>query len=165
MKKKFLLISAAALFVSACNSSGNKKNADDDSRYIPKPYVELKHPEWSKNATIYEVNVRQYTTGGTFNAFEKNLPRLKEMGIDIIWLMPIYPIGVKNRKGTLGSKYSVNDYYAINPEYSTMDDFKSPVKKFMPNILQAITRNSLATNNMLLKEIMSLHYRHGNIWC
>ena len=120
----------AVFFVIACNhqSSDNKTTTAGD-RYTPKDYVELKHPEWSKNATIYEVNVRQFTKEGTFKAFESHLPRLKEMGIDIIWLMPIHPIGEKNRKGTLGSEYSVKDYLAVNPEYGNMDDFKALVKK------------------------------------
>ena len=100
-----------------------------DSRYIPKEYVEIKHPEWSKNATIYEVNVRQYTQEGTFKAFEKSLPRLKNMGIDIIWLMPIHPIGEKNRKGKLGSYYSVKDFKGVNPEFGTMQDFKHLVNE------------------------------------
>jgi glycosidase len=84
-------------------------------------------PEWAKSASIYEVNTRQYTPEGTFNAFQKELPRLKKMGVDIIWMMPINPIGVKNRKGSLGSYYSVKDYKAINPEYGTETDFKALV--------------------------------------
>ncbi|HOY95166.1 MAG TPA: alpha-amylase family glycosyl hydrolase [Catalimonadaceae bacterium] len=97
------------------------------SRYLPKEYVELTHPEWTKNVTIYEVNVRQYTPEGTFKALETHLPRLKEMGVDIIWLMPVHPIGEKNRKGTLGSYYAVRDYYGINPEFGSLKDFKSLV--------------------------------------
>ncbi len=81
-------------------------------------------PVWSKNAVIYEVNVRQYTKEGTFKAFEKHLPELKKMGVDILWLMPVNPIGVENRKGSLGSYYSVKDYNAVNPEFGTVDDFK-----------------------------------------
>lgn len=84
----------------------------------------LVHPEWSKNATIYEVNVRQHTPEGTFAALERDLARLDSLGVDILWLMPIYPIGVEMRKGTLGSYYSVKDYTAVNPEFGTMDDFK-----------------------------------------
>lgn len=87
----------------------------------------LVHPDWSKNATIYEVNVRQYTPEGTFNAFSQHLPRLKALGVKILWLMPIHPIGEKNRKGSLGSYYSVKDYKAVNPEFGTMDDFKKLV--------------------------------------
>ncbi|MBB5333621.1 alpha-amylase family glycosyl hydrolase [Chryseobacterium koreense] len=100
-----------------------------DPRYQPKEYVEITHPEWSKNATIYEVNLRQYTREGTFKAFENHLPRLKKMGVDIIWLMPIHPIGEKNRKGRLGSYYSVKDFRGINPEFGTMQDFKELVNK------------------------------------
>jgi glycosidase len=87
------------------------------------------HPEWSRNLSIYEVNLRQYTPEGTFEAFEKHLPRLQELGVGILWLMPIYPIGEENRKGSLGSYYSVKNYLAVNPEYGTMDDFKSLVKQ------------------------------------
>ena len=97
--------------------------------YQPQEYVKLRHPEWSKNATIYEVNIRQFTPEGNFRAFEAHLPRLKALGIDILWLMPIHPIGEKNRKGEMGSYYSVKDYYAVNPEFGTMEDFKALVKK------------------------------------
>lgn len=122
------------LFLVSCNhelkSSPDDKSLEiSNSNHTPKPYVELKHPEWSKNATIYEVNIRQYTPEGTFKAFESHLPRLKEMGIDILWLMPIHPIGKKNRKGSLGSYYSVKDYYGINPEFGNEEDFKSLIKK------------------------------------
>jgi cyclomaltodextrinase / maltogenic alpha-amylase / neopullulanase len=89
---------------------------------------EFKPPDWSYNNAIYEVNLRQYTEEGTIKAFEKHLPRLKELGADILWFMPIHPIGEKNRKGTLGSYYSVKDYIDINPEFGTLDDFKSLVK-------------------------------------
>lgn len=90
---------------------------------------EICHPDWARNAVIYEVNVRQYTSAGTFSAFEEHLPRLKEMGIGILWFMPIHPIGEERRKGTLGSYYSVRDYYAINPEFGSIDDFKRLVDK------------------------------------
>lgn len=95
--------------------------------FAQKSFVE--HVDWSKNATIYEVNVRQYSEAGTFNAFAESLPQLKEMGIDILWLMPIHPIGVKNRKGTLGSYYAVKDFKAVNPEFGTLEDLKSLVDK------------------------------------
>lgn len=88
---------------------------------------EFQHALWTKNANIYEVNIRQYTQEGTLSAFKKHLPRLKEMGVDILWFMPIQPIGEKNRKGTLGSNYSVKDYTAVNPEFGTLADFKEVV--------------------------------------
>ena len=85
------------------------------------------HHTWSYNLSIYEVNVRQYTASGTFNEFETHLNRLKDLGVGIIWFMPIHPIGVKNRLGSLGSYYSVKDYYGINPEFGTLADFKALV--------------------------------------
>lgn len=88
----------------------------------------IEHPEWSKSANMYEVNIRQYTEEGTFKAFEKHLPRLKKMGVDILWLMPIHPIGEEKRKGELGSYYSIQDYRAVNPNFGTMQDFKDLVK-------------------------------------
>ncbi|MBW4359084.1 alpha-amylase family glycosyl hydrolase [Flavobacterium taihuense] len=123
--------------------------------YQPKKYVELQHPEWSKNATIYEVNLRQFTPEGTFKAFETHLPRLKALGVDIIWLMPIHPIGEKNRKGTLGSYYAVKDYYGVNPEYGSLTDFKALVDKIhamgMHVILDWVANHS-ATDNALIKQ-------------
>ncbi len=86
-------------------------------------------PDWAQNATIYEINVRQFSKDGTFAQVSKQLPRLKAMGVDIIWLMPIHPIGVKNRKGSLGSYYAVQDYKGVNREFGNMDDFKSLVNK------------------------------------
>ncbi|MFN6380604.1 MAG: alpha-amylase family glycosyl hydrolase [Flavobacteriales bacterium] len=88
----------------------------------------LIHPEWSKNANIYEVNVRQHTPEGTFAALTADLNRLDSMGVDILWLMPIHPIGKENRKGSLGSYYSVKDYKGVNPEYGTIEDFKAFVR-------------------------------------
>lgn len=125
------------------------------NKYSPRPYVEIRHPEWSRNATIYEVNIRQFTPEGTFRAFESHLQRLKEMGIDILWLMPINPIGEKNRKGTLGSEYSVKDYYAVNPEFGTMDDFKALVRKIhemgMHVIIDWVANHSAWDNPLTLE--------------
>ncbi|MBP6978387.1 MAG: alpha-amylase family glycosyl hydrolase [Bacteroidales bacterium] len=90
---------------------------------------EVIHPEWSRNANIYEVNIRQYTPEGTFLALTRHLPRLKEMGVDILWLMPVNPIGELNRKGTLGSYYAIKDYMAVNPEYGTLDDLRLLVNR------------------------------------
>ena len=80
-------------------------------------------------STIYEVNLRQYTSSGSIKEFRSHLPRLKSMGIDILWFMPIHPIGEVNRKGYLGSYYSVKDYFDINPEFGTLNEFKSLVKE------------------------------------
>ena len=84
-------------------------------------------PEWTKASNVYEVNIRQYTPQGNFAGFMQHLPRLKKMGVDILWLMPIFPIGEKNRKGTLGSPYSIKDYKEVNPDFGNKDDFKKLV--------------------------------------
>lgn len=81
-------------------------------------------PDWAKNANIYEVNIRQYTPEGTLKAFTKHLPRIHAMGVDILWLMPIFPVSQERRKGTLGSYYAVADFRQVNPEFGTMEDFK-----------------------------------------
>jgi len=111
--KNLFLFLLLGVMLAACNP-GKKLQAPDS---------------WSSNAVIYEVNVRQYTTEGTFNAFSNHLPQLKELGVDILWFMPIYPISVENRKGTLGSYYAVQDYKGINPEFGKAEDFKALVKK------------------------------------
>ncbi|WP_395005417.1 alpha-amylase family glycosyl hydrolase [Undibacterium sp.] len=90
--------------------------------------TEVIHPAWTKNATIYEANIRQHSKEGSFQKFEEYLPELKKMGVKVIWLMPINPIGEKNRKGTLGSYYAVRDYRGVNPEFGTPADFKKLVK-------------------------------------
>ena len=86
----------------------------------PKQYI---HPEWSYSAVLYEMNVRQLTPEGNLRAAAEYLPSLQALGVDAIWLMPVYPIGVEGRKGSLGSYYSIKDYCAINPEFGTMEDF------------------------------------------
>ncbi len=83
---------------------------------------------WAKHSNIYEVNIRQYTQEGTFSAFAKHLPRLKEMGVDILWLMPVTPISIQERQGSLGSYYACSSYTAINPEFGDADDFKNLIK-------------------------------------
>ncbi|MCD6202268.1 MAG: alpha-amylase [Bacteroidales bacterium] len=114
-------VTLSLLFVS-CHPTA-KKVRDQPFR------TTVQHPEWSRKAVLYEVNIRQYTSEGTFRAFEEHLPRLKALGVDILWLMPIYPIGKTNRKGQLGSYYSIRDYVHTNPEYGSINDLKHLVAK------------------------------------
>ncbi|MCK9618602.1 MAG: alpha-amylase family glycosyl hydrolase [Lentimicrobiaceae bacterium] len=129
MKHRICISFLVLLTVFLFNPVLSKKGFSQNNVGQKVSYQQVKHPAWAKNATIYEVNLRQYSVPGTFKAFQTQLPRLKAMGIDILWLMPIHPIGEKNRKGTLGSFYSVKDYYGIDPSYGTMEDFKNLVNK------------------------------------
>jgi glycosidase len=90
--------------------------------------MQFSHPGWSYDTNIYEVNVRQYTRKGTFQAFKKHLPRLKNIGVEVLWFMPITPISIKDRKGTLGSYYAVQNYTTVNSEFGSLQNFIDLVK-------------------------------------
>lgn len=126
MRKTFPTL-VALLALAACASAPRTPPVAAGSATITATSSAAPHPEWTRNATIYEVNVRQYTPEGTFAAFERHLPRLRALGVDILWLMPVQPIGQKNRKGSLGSYYAVRDYTAMNPEHGSEADFKRMV--------------------------------------
>jgi glycosidase len=93
--------------------------------YAPRAEVEVTNAAWTRDAVLYQLNTRQFTSEGTFAAAQKQLPRLAAMGVDIIWLMPIHPIGEANRKGSLGSPYAVRDYRAVNPELGNAAEFRA----------------------------------------
>jgi len=121
MKKhlSLFLFVALIIFLTCCQK---KQQMEDNNAQIDG------HPAWIMQGNIYEVNIRQYTPEGTFNAFAKHLDRLKAMGVQTIWFMPINPISQLDRKGSLGSYYAVSDYTKVNPEFGTMDDFKKLVQ-------------------------------------
>ena len=121
--KKFFLLMLVALVVFSCKTQAPENEQTEDSVHVSV------FPEVVKNMTIYEVNIRQYTPEGTIDAFAERLPHLKELGVDLLWIMPVQPISEKNRKGTLGSYYAVQNYTDINPEFGTLDDFKEMVSK------------------------------------
>jgi len=150
----FVVLLSAALCASQTEGAVSPA-ANQPNPYQPIPYVKIKHPEWSKNATIYQINTRQFTPEGTFRAAEKQLPRLKELGVDIVWLMPIHKIGEKNRKGILGSPYAVQDYYSVNPEFGTLDDVKHFVEAAHQQHLYVIldwVANHTAWDNVLVHD-------------
>lgn len=126
MNKNILSLSLCAILLFGCNET---KKPEPIAEPAPEPVALNAAPEWIDDAVIYEVNLRQYSEEGTINKFAESLPRLKEMGVDILWFMPIHPIGVKNRKGTMGSYYSIQDYKAVNSEFGTIEDFKAAVAK------------------------------------
>jgi alpha-amylase len=109
-------------------------------------------PIFLKSSNMYEVNIRQYTPEGTFNAFAAHLPRLKDMGVEILWLMPIHPIGIVNRKGTLGSYYSIQNFETVNPEFGTVKDFKSLIEKVH------------ALNMKIIIDWVANHASWDNVW-
>jgi glycosidase len=130
LSKGFIFLLVLGGFLFSCGEPQTDAPADEElsKSNIPsdksaKPNV----PDWVKNANIYEVNLRQYTPEGTFEAFSQHLPRLKEMGVDILWFMPIHPISEKNRKGELGSPYAIADYKNTNPDFGSLEDFQQLV--------------------------------------
>ncbi|MBN2615901.1 MAG: alpha-glucosidase C-terminal domain-containing protein [Bacteroidales bacterium] len=131
MKNKiFSIISPAViimLLLAVPAAAQSTKNSEMTKKH---PVISMvKHPDWSIKANIYEVNIRQFSPEGTFDAFAKHLPALKKMGVKILWLMPVNPIGKKNRKGPLGSYYSVQNYEKVNPNFGTLEDLKELVKE------------------------------------
>ena len=106
--KRIILLAAAALSLAACC----EKKVQN-------------HPEWTYDSVVYEVNIRQFSPEGSFKGVEAQLPRLKDLGVDVLWFMPMYEIGTEGRKGTLGSYYAISDYKKVNPEFGTMEDFQS----------------------------------------
>lgn len=116
-----LVITLTLLFSS---HSETKKLQNEESRKTYSSQSAVKSADWVKNSIIYCVYLRSFSREGTFEALEKRIPELKELGINVIWLMPIHPVGLKNRKGTLGSPYSIRDYYSTNPEFGSMVDFQ-----------------------------------------
>lgn len=123
------------------------------------------HPAWIMQGNIYEVNVRQYTPEGTFNAFAKHLDRLKDMGVQTIWFMPVNPIIKVDRKGSLGSYYAVSDYTAVNPEFGSMTDFKNTVKAIHKKGMKVIidwVPNHTGGDHRWLKEQPDFFVKDGN---
>lgn len=104
----------------------------DVQQLLKTPYADLParpSEDWVRDAVIYEVYLRSFSKEGSFKALQRKLPELKELGVTVVWLMPIHPVGELNRKGTLGSPYSIQDFYEVNPEFGTLDDFKSLVNE------------------------------------
>lgn len=112
-------------------------------------------PEWVHDAVIYEVYLRSFSPEGSFAALERRLPELKELGVTVVWLMPVHPVGVAKRKGSLGSPYAVRDFHAVNPEFGTMDDFRSLVAATHAEgmrIIIDLVANHTAWDNPLITE-------------
>src|SRR5215213_23963 len=111
-------------------------------------------PDWVKDAVIYEIFERNYSQKGDFNSITADLDRLKNLGVTVLWLMPIHPVGRLKAKGTIGSPYAVRDYYAINPDYGTAADLKRLIseshKRGMKVIID-IVANHTAWDSVMMK--------------
>jgi alpha-amylase len=146
MKKIFIICSAIAIM-----------GCKNDSAEVASNSIEKFSPAVEENSVIYEVNIRQYSPEGTFNAFTKDIPQLKELGVKIIWVMPVFPISQTKRKATggddskfasempvaeqhkyLGSYYAVSDFKKVNPEFGTIEDFRNLVKTAHENGIYVI---------------------------
>lgn len=126
---RFSFIMLLGFFISCQSEKAETSQSDDTQTVDTKSEYVYEQPDWVKNAVIYEVNVRQFSEEGNFAGVTAELERIKNLGVDIVWLMPIHPIGELNRKGSLGSYYAVQDYKAVNPEFGNMDDFRELVNK------------------------------------
>ena len=138
-KNRFYLHYSMVIFLFLASCRGTQPEVTETRKYVAS--TQVVHPDWTESAVIYEANIRQHTAEGTFKAFTEDLPRIKDMGVDIIWLMPVFPIGELNRKASqsvlveeiedisersriLGSYYSIRDYITVNPEFGTLHDFR-----------------------------------------
>lgn len=111
-------------------------------------------PDWVKDAVIYEIFPRNYSNKGDFNSITKDLDRLRDLGVTVLWLMPIHPIGKEKAKGTIGSPYAVKDFYAINPDYGTSADLKRLISEAHRRNLKVIidiVANHTAWDSVMMK--------------
>ena len=126
------------------------------------------HPDWTYSSVMYEVNIRQFSPEGTFAGVEAQLPRLKDLGVDILWLMPMYEIGTEGRKGTLGSYYAISDYKKVNPEFGTMEDFEHLLAAAHKLGFKVILDERDADGNAIWEydwtDTRSLNYDNEDVW-
>lgn len=141
------LRSLAFLLLPIAACAGNRETVPAAA---PEPLAS--HPSWARDAAIYEVNVRQFTPEGTFNALMPHLARLDDLGVRILWLMPVQPIGVDRRKGSLGSYYSIADYRKMNPEFGTQAELK------------AVIDSAHALGMRVILDWVANHTSHDHVW-
>jgi alpha-amylase len=164
MRISFFSLCATVLFFTSCSSTAKIKSTGPNTENNRSAALIDGHPAWIEQGNIYEVNVRQYTPEGTFNAFAAHLQRLKDMGVQTLWFMPIQPIGVEGRKGALGSYYAVSDYRAVNPEFGTMQDWQSLVSKIHDMGMKVIidwVPNHTAPDHLWVKQHPDFYIRNA----
>ena len=151
--RKLLLAFLMVSFLLSCKN--DPKESDQNDKEVKKDSLAPVSDDAMESAVIYEANIRQYSQEGSFDAFTKDIPQLKKLGVKVIWLMPMYPISMKNRKATadksiediedpeerkqyLGSYYAISDYTAVNPNFGTMEDFDELVETAHENGMYVI---------------------------
>jgi len=120
---------------------------------------------WVRHSAIYEVFVRDFSPSGNFQGVTRGLDRIQAVGANVVWLMPIYPVGIANRKGTLGSPYAVRDYFAVNPEFGTVADFKALVQAVHARGMKLIldwVPNHTAWDNVWVKQHPTFYVRNDS---
>ncbi len=140
MKKIIVTALTAALLISCGQAKKNEAEKEVIKEEVAKEIKKSLEvtPQMMENAVIYEANIRQYSEEGSFKEFTKDIPKLKELGVKVLWLMPIYPISTTKSKGSLGSYYAVSDYTKVNPEFGTLEDFRDLVKTAHDNDIYVI---------------------------
>jgi glycosidase len=145
MKKAFISLMAISVLAISCNSANEKQLAKS---------ITIEAPQIDK-VVLYEIYVRNFTPEGTFRAIIPQLDHLKSLGVNTVWLMPIHPVGVENRKGTFGSPYAVQNFYEVNPEFGTKEDFRALVNACHEkglHILIDLVANHTAWDNPWIQE-------------
>ena len=140
MRKIIVSAIMASLLISCGQTKKEEvaKNQETIAKEEVKKTLAAVSPAMMENAVIYEANIRQYSEEGSFKAFTKDIPKLKEMGVKVLWVMPIYPISTTKSKGSLGSYYAISDYTKVNPEFGTLEDFRDLVKTAHDNDMYII---------------------------
>ena len=148
MKNTFLLVLAICLIATSSYSQETpSRDASKENARASK--------DWIRDAVIYQIFPRQYSAKGDFNSITADLDRLKDLGVNVLWLMPIHPIGQEKKKGTIGSPYAVRDYYGVNPDYGTPADLKRLVteshKRGMKVIIDVVVNHTAWDNDLIKK--------------
>ncbi len=140
--KKIIVSALTTAFLISCGQAPKEKKEEKEVAVVA-PDTTTKglaavRDAMMENAVIYEANIRQYSEEGSFNAFTKDIPKLKQLGVKILWVMPIYPISTTKSKGSLGSYYAISDYTKVNPEFGTIEDFRKLVKTAHDNDIYVV---------------------------
>jgi glycosidase len=133
---------------------------------ISKPTARIS-PDWLRDGVIYEIFPRDFSAAGNLNAVTAKLDQIKDLGVTVLWIMPIHPIGEKGRKGDFGSPYSIRDYYAVDPNYGTLDDFKNLVtqahKRGLKVIMDLVANHTSWDSVMMTNKAFYKQDAHGNV--